>query len=153
MRLKKNTIVRFIYKGKQERFRIMFYEYYNNIPLYYSSDIEDTLVIKLEDDSIFIVANNNYKTKIGQNKFNLEVWHSLVTSVYNRRIADIYCAYWFNFQSVINMLKTSNKIDYSEKEKRITLLEKVIMNKDNEIKVETQESVLSNIKIVDVIGD
>lgn len=153
MELNKNAIVRFIYKGKQERFRIMFYEYYNGIPLYYSNDIEETLVIKLEDDSIFIVTNSNYRATKEPRQFDLEVWHSLITSVYNRRLADIYCAYWFDFQSVINMLKASNKIDYSEKEKRIALLEKIIMNKENEIKVETQKSVISSIKNIHVIGD
>lgn len=147
MNINKNTLVRFIYKGKQVRFRIMFTEMFNTIPLYYSSDIQNTITIKLEDNSIFIVTNKQYRERIGKIQFELEVWHQLVELVYNKRIADIYCAYWFDFKSVISLIRGLKNIDKTEKNKRITLLEKLLVDTDNDVKVETQESLISKLDI------
>lgn len=152
MKFNKSMTVRFIHNGKQELLRILFCElYYDRVPIYYSSDTHGLKLIKLADDSMFIVVNNEYKNKLTPEQFEVEVLHNIIEESKGTSVADLYCAYFIGFTETINKIRNLSNISKEHKDARIQMLEKFLLENVN-INVHDIDYIIKNLKFVEVNG-
>lgn len=155
MQFNKNTLIRFVYNGKNYKYSIKFSHYlYNVIPIYISEDANEIIALELEDNSILpIIPENKYKD-LDSTSLEILMISTILKTYYkdieNNKIVDLLCAHWFGFSKTINVLDKHIKCSLSEKTKRIDTLENIMRNNGN-IRLPDIDNVISKIKFIDII--
>ena len=110
MQLNKAEKLRFIINGEQKLFRILFKEkLFNIIPVYYSYDVNNILLLKFADNSIIIIANEDYVNSIGNKRYVIEILDNILRQKYENTIVDLHIANWISYSSLIEYLYDINK--------------------------------------------
>lgn len=153
MNFNKNITLRFIYQGKQIMYRALFCEYYYGcIPLYFSEDIDKLKIIQIANEEIFMVFNKEYRQKIGETQFEIEVLHNILRLKYkniSNNIIDICCANQLGYKNTIDKIKSLNTITNNEKVSRIKVLEDNF-TKDIKLKQHSIDNILQNFKFINI---
>lgn len=153
MILNKFDKIQFILNGKQETYTIKFGKYmYDVIPIYYSKDINKYKVIKFNDGSILVIINECYKVNTDKTLINIGIIHSILKIEYEKyddTIIDLHLAHWFGFTSTINYIKSLDNMDTNIKNKRVSMLENILLNNNN-INIHEINLILNNIKFINI---
>lgn len=149
MNVKRNTSIRYIYKGKQYLLKIVYDESYLNIvPIYYSDDIDDILVIITEGEMLPIVGSN-YCHDIGKDTCKIELISSILNKEFNNKmIAYLHCANWYGYNNTINVI--SKLEDKETSEYIISKLNNVLLN-NKKLDIRPEKDILGSIKYINVI--
>jgi len=122
MNLNKSCCLRYFNRGKQETRKCLFSEYlFDSIPLYYSVDVQKADVIQFKDNTVLIIANNNFRKTVGESQFNIYIMHKILKIILdteNDILIDLHLAKWFSCNETLNYIKTFCKTGHT-KEVRI----------------------------------
>jgi len=124
---------------------------FDKIPLYYSMDIDKADIIQLEDSSIFIIANENFRKTLGDRQFEIYVLHNVLKIILETNddfIRDLHIAKWFSCSDTIDYIKTFNKSS-SNKDLRIKNIYKYV-NKIERLSINSINELINTVKTVSI---
>jgi len=146
MVIKKNTNISYIYNGKQEYANIRFDKYLDGyIPIYLCNSINNIRVIKLSDNSVFIIVGSTIE--YNESELSISIWKHILKlcKAYNDNIIYTMCSIWYGFIKTIDYI---NKYDESNIDSIRTLERIIKLNKN--IQIPSKESIISDISFVEV---
>lgn len=155
MQFNKNTLIRFVYNGKNYKYNIKFSHYlYNIIPIYISEDANEIIALELDDNSILPIIPENKRKGLDSASLEILMMSTILKTYYkdveNTKIVDLLCAHWFGFSKTIDVIDKQIKCSLNEKIKRIDALENIMKNNGN-IRLPDIDNVINKIKFIDII--
>lgn len=152
MELNKYCELRYFRKGVQELRKCYYSELiFDKIPLYYSMNTDKADVLKLEDNSVIIIANQNFRRTLDENQFKIYLLHKILKIVLgtNKKfIYDLHIAKWFSCTEALNYIKVNVK-NKDEKQLRTENIYEYV-NTIDKIKILSINDVVNTLKVVKV---
>lgn len=111
--MSKNARLKFIYNGKINILDIEFKcKLLGIIPIYKSSSILGIMCIKISNNNIIVIENENYSLKLNRNAYISEIVHKVLDIAYNDSyLSDIYASKYISYSDTIKNINTKDRID------------------------------------------
>ena len=148
--MNRSVIFRFIDNGKLNMIKALYAgKRFNIIPMYYSNDLDTFLILKVNNEYCLLL-NSEYENTKSEDEVNIKINYALLNSIIKNEAAiDLINAYWYGFDSTIEVIKSLENIDDRQKDIRIKHLTTLVSN-NQDVKVPNKENLLGSLNYIEV---
>lgn len=112
MKLNKFTNLEYIYNGKLTVVNAIYsHNIFDDVPLYYSDNVIDASIFKINDGDMVALVNRNYAEAIGKDILKMLLWRLRIKLLYkniSEDALDVICVKSLGIDNTISIIKLSN---------------------------------------------